>query len=80
MLIPMASPPADIAADPGRLKMWQDERAESREHTDYSRHIVEVRGCGKHVFYECCHPSSESSRGQSGWMCQKKWYLPTSTW
>ena len=39
-------PPAEIAADPGRLKMWQDERTKDRQDYDSSNKTFEVRGCG----------------------------------
>ena len=48
-----SKPPADVAADPARLKMWNDKEAESRRTTDAWDDIVEVRGCGKKVFYGC---------------------------
>ncbi len=43
------APPKDVAADPGRLAMWHEQQA-SR---DRVYRIVQVRGCDKHVVYEC---------------------------
>lgn len=48
-----SKPPADVAADPARLKMWNDKEAESKRTTDAWDDIVELRGCGKTVFYAC---------------------------
>jgi len=68
-------PPPDIAADPGRLKLWQDKRAKSSAHDDEDHHIVEVRGCDRHEFYECKHPGSGSTPGVR-WMCSTDSYVP----
>jgi hypothetical protein len=46
-------PPADIAADPSRLKMWQEQQERSRTAGDGIGSIAEARGCGKQAFYRC---------------------------
>jgi hypothetical protein len=45
-------PPSEIASDPGRLKMWQDEQDKLRRYAD-SDPMFEVQGCGHHVLYDC---------------------------
>ena len=56
------TPPAEIAADPGRLKMWQDERAKNAQYADSNRTIVEVRGCGKLELQECSRGSRDTNK------------------
>jgi hypothetical protein len=70
-----ATPAADISADPGRLKMWQDKQAADAAYNDDYHQIVEVRGCGQHEFYECRHPGSGSTSGVR-WMCTTERYVP----
>jgi hypothetical protein len=48
-------PPADIAADPGRLAMWQAREEKTRTAWDSTYEIYEARGCGKQAFYGCQH-------------------------
>ena len=45
-------PPKDIAADPGRLALWQQEQA--RRAADYDgKSVMQARGCDHEVFYIC---------------------------
>jgi len=46
-------PPAEIAADPERLKMWQAKRDEQRGYEDSSDTIFEARGCDHQKLYAC---------------------------
>ena len=47
-----ATPPAEIAADPGRLALWKAEAA--RGAADYEHDaVLQARGCGHEVFYLC---------------------------
>jgi hypothetical protein len=48
-----SGPPKDVAADPDRLKMWQDNEAQAVERDDSRYEIVELRGCGKHLLSKC---------------------------
>lgn len=66
--------PADIAADPGRLKVWRDEQARLAANDDNWGRIVEARGCDKHVFYACGHPT-KSSDGKR-WSCSEQSFVP----
>jgi hypothetical protein len=44
--------PSDVAADPGRLELWNQEQA--RGAADYEgMSVVQARGCGKEVFLIC---------------------------
>ena len=76
-------PPKDIAADPARLKMWRDERAKRAASSEHSfdmtgkQHIVEVSGCGKHVFYECHLPQRGGGGGPRFW-CSEEREVPAS--
>jgi hypothetical protein len=56
------TPPADIAADPGRLAMWQKQEEASHTSSDGLGSIAEVRGCGKRAFYRCYRSSKQAHR------------------
>jgi hypothetical protein len=59
------SPSAEIAADPARLKMWEEQQQKIRDFEN-SHSVVEVRGCGHARLYTC----GRSSRGSShSWIC-----------
>jgi len=46
------APPKDIAADPGRLAIWQKE--EARRAAEYEgKSVIQARGCEHEVFYIC---------------------------
>jgi hypothetical protein len=47
------TPPREIAADPGRLRMWQDQQAKLFGDRDSRDDIIELTGCGHHVLYGC---------------------------
>lgn len=46
-------PSAEIAGDPGRLKMWQDEQAQRRKVDDSYNDMFEASGCGHTQLYAC---------------------------
>jgi hypothetical protein len=50
-----AEPPADVAADPGRLAMWSERARAKVARIDrrYASPVVEISGCGVHRFYTC---------------------------
>jgi hypothetical protein len=48
-----SKPPKDIAADPDRLRMWQEKNAQSKAYEDSNYTILELTGCGKHLLYGC---------------------------
>lgn len=52
------TPPADVAADPARLAVWQ-----SNQPKPWSVDFFELTGCGHHVLWGCTLPSSKSSAG-----------------
>jgi hypothetical protein len=68
------SAPAEVAADPARLRLWQAKQAELAENVDSWGEIVEVRGCGVQLFYSCGHPT-RSSDGRR-WMCSAEAHVP----
>jgi hypothetical protein len=68
------APPADVAADPGRLQMWRNTQAENAANHSKFESIVEARGCDKHVFYACSHPTSTS--GNERWSCTEERDVP----
>ena len=46
------TPDKDIAADPGRLALWQKE--EARRAAEYEgKSVIQARGCEHEVFYVC---------------------------
>ena len=61
------TPPAEVAADPERLAMWQQARAAKEERDraiDKSYyHLFEVRGCSHTVLYKCKKPGRGSTPG-----------------
>jgi hypothetical protein len=59
-------PPAAVAADPGRLKMWNDQHAGSSAAIDASWKVYEVRGCDLDAYYACQHPSLADATAQVG--------------
>ena len=62
---PKAEPPQDIAADPARLKMWQDKQTKATDSKDSRDDIIELSGCGHHVLYAC----HRYSKGFNRFMC-----------
>ncbi len=72
-----STPPPDIANDPSRLKMWQEEQSK-KAHSDDDHHIIEARGCDKHVFYDCRHSLSTDRVGGASWVCSEETYVPNS--
>jgi hypothetical protein len=57
------TPPSEVASDPGRLKMWQDEQEKLRISVDTYHSIYEARGCGHQMLYECGRATRGSSNG-----------------
>ncbi len=49
---PSPAPPADVAADPGRLAEWKKQEQKLREGYNNSA-IVQVRGCDHETYYSC---------------------------
>jgi hypothetical protein len=62
-----STPPKDVAADPERMKMWQQKQDEDRKWRDNRDEIFEVRGCG-HQLLMACH---RYNKGQGGFVCTK---------
>ena len=50
-----ATPPDEIAADPARLKMWEQKQQQdtARDANDGLGTFVELRGCDQHAYYRC---------------------------
>lgn len=46
------SPPADIAADPGRLAEWQRRQRESQDHYNREK-VYQAQGCDQVEYYAC---------------------------
>jgi hypothetical protein len=64
-------PPAEIAADPGRLQMWQKEQREKDDNENSYHTVVEARGCDHQVLYTCGHTTGKSSKP---WLCMERKY------
>lgn len=61
-----ATPPEEVAADPGRLKQWrteEDERRKSWESWINSSRLFEVSGCGHRLVLACRKPGQRSTPG-----------------
>ena len=56
---PIATPPKDIAADPGRLAMWQ--ASQPKRVTDNGDAVIDLEGCGHHVQWACHQGKSSVS-------------------
>lgn len=57
---PVATPPADVRSDPGRLAKWKADQAQAQSGAnDFydSMTVFEVNGCGHKAFYACNHPA-----------------------
>ncbi len=51
-----ATPPADVAADPARLALWEQQRAQALDSLA-AGDAFEISGCGHHELTVCMHPS-----------------------
>jgi hypothetical protein len=67
-----AQPSTEIAADPSRLKMFNQQQ-EERRGADNRRHWFEARGCGHQRLYSCGYTAGGFS--STGWICSKKDYF-----
>jgi hypothetical protein len=65
------TPPADVAADPERLKMWQAEQDRFMSYDDTYHSMYEANGCGHQALYECGHATRGSS---TSWICWERTY------
>ncbi|HEY1817142.1 MAG TPA: hypothetical protein VGG74_32570 [Kofleriaceae bacterium] len=61
-----AQPPSDVAADPGRLQMWQTQQAQQQGALDSAYQSFEATGCGNDTMYVCTHPSRADVATQNG--------------
>jgi hypothetical protein len=80
-LPPEPSPPADVAADPGRLAYWrQQQHAARSKQQNPDCDFFEVSGCGKRVILCCDHPTTASgTRTDIGQVdCAWRYALPQS--
>lgn len=67
------APPKDIAADPGRLAIWQKE--EARRLADYEgTSVMQARGCDRELLYIC--GDLKVSVGATRHICQRASYPP----
>jgi hypothetical protein len=61
-----AVPSAEVAGDPERLALWQEQqaraRAERRASANARYDVFEVSGCGRTVRVGCRHPEDERGR------------------
>jgi hypothetical protein len=71
-------PPADVAANPQRLAVWQSNQERDREYSRSHYGVLEAKGCGSESLYECVTTTStgKSSHGNTGWGCSKYAYKP----
>jgi len=63
--LPEAKPPADVAADPGRLALFNAKQQKKRSTVNGSCEVFEAKGCGQRAIY-CCSHSSQSRGGRAG--------------
>ncbi len=62
---PPRQPPADVAADPGRLAMWNDNEAKRAEH------YYVASGCGHESLYLCEHRPNPEEAGLPNCLLQQ---------
>ncbi len=67
------APPKDIAADPGRLAVWQKEAARRRADYDGTS-VIQARGCEHELLYVC--GDLRVSVGATRHTCQRASYPP----
>jgi hypothetical protein len=61
-----ATPPDEVAGDPGRLAQWrtkEDDRHKNWESWINSSRLFELSGCGHHLVLACRKPGQRSSSG-----------------
>jgi hypothetical protein len=68
-------PPADILANPIRLKMWQEQDEKSRTGWDRVMTVIELRGCGVQGFYEC---KRNNNNGGAAISCSAETNVPAT--
>jgi hypothetical protein len=61
MLKKPSTPPADVAHDPQRLALWQQQQEQSRAFEDQGQTVFEVRGCNYEELDRCSRMKSGSS-------------------
>jgi len=49
--------------------LWQEKHDDHVASADNGRYLVELRGCGKHVFFNCRKPRNTDSVGNASWVC-----------
>ncbi len=54
------TPPKEVAADPARLKMWQDKQKETSDWQDSLDQFFDVRGCD-HQKLMACHRHNKNT-------------------
>ena len=59
---PRRTPPADIAADPGRLELWKSQQPTTPD-VDAIAKSYTVTGCGQTALYACGHPRMDGGDG-----------------
>jgi hypothetical protein len=52
----MAPAPAEIAADPERMKLWRQQHDTAPDFGRLNAKVFEATGCGHHALYVCAHP------------------------
>jgi hypothetical protein len=58
-----AEPPPEIKADPGRLKLWQEEQDKTASFSSaFCTELWEARGCDHHTLYCCYRPSKHANQ------------------
>lgn len=55
-LLLAGTPPADVATDPGRLRVWETNAGETMAHYQ-DLTVVDARGCAAHLTYFCWRES-----------------------
>ncbi len=59
-------PPAEVAADPGRMDKWNSDLSAARESTmrEYEGHrVFDLHGCNHAAAFACWHPVVEDAEG-----------------
>lgn len=59
----MSPAPAEIAADPARLKMWRAQHDTAPDFARLHAEVFEADGCGHQTLYVCAHPMIDGGDG-----------------
>jgi hypothetical protein len=70
------APPDEVAKDPARLALWEEEQREHEASWNSSYEVFEARGCEHQVLQYCDHPSDQNGTSLGLVSCSEGDYPP----